>query len=193
VGIAYSLKFSGRHDGSVDLPLFKRLDMRGWMMFLADRRRAARVPGRNWQESRARRLGALALVVAFAAANKTLWLMAWRIERQKTEKNKPLALLSIQLRLALLTRIPLSSSLPRPWAGACPMYLWRMYAIEYSQPGLLKNGARGCGGQKKTRSATLDASGFFDAIVGPFIAFFRAHAGRAGDVGGNQPYRLPTL
>ena len=83
VGIAYSLKFLWAPlMDRVGLPLFKRLGhRRGWMMFsqilvgLALSAMAA-----TGTKAGLGRLGALALVVAFASSTQDIVVDAWRIE-----------------------------------------------------------------------------------------------------------------
>lgn len=83
VGIAYSLKFLWAPlMDRVDLPLFKRLGhRRGWMMFsqIAVGLALAAMGGTGTQLGLGR-LGALALIVAFASSTQDIVVDAWRIE-----------------------------------------------------------------------------------------------------------------
>jgi PAT family beta-lactamase induction signal transducer AmpG len=82
VGIAYSLKFLWAPlIDRVDLPLFKRLGhRRGWMMFSQIVVGLALVAmGGTGTHAGLGRLGAFALVVAFAATTQDIVVDAWRI------------------------------------------------------------------------------------------------------------------
>src|ERR1700745_2202085 len=83
VGIAYSLKFLWAPIiDRMDLPLFKRLGhRRGWMMFSQILVGLALL-AMSGTRTRAGlgRLGALALVVAFASSTQDIVVDAWRIE-----------------------------------------------------------------------------------------------------------------
>ena len=83
VGIAYSLKFLWAPlMDRVDLPLFKRLGhRRGWMMFSQIVvGLALSAMGGTGTKAGLGRLGALALVVAFASSTQDIVVDAWRIE-----------------------------------------------------------------------------------------------------------------
>src|SRR5215470_13679082 len=83
VGIAYSLKFLWAPlMDRVDLPLFKRLGRRrGWMMFSQIIVGLALFAmGGTGTGAGLGRLGALALVVAFASSTQDIVVDAWRIE-----------------------------------------------------------------------------------------------------------------
>jgi PAT family beta-lactamase induction signal transducer AmpG len=83
VGIAYSLKFLWAPVmDRVDLPLFKRLGhRRGWMMFsqILVGLALAAMCGTGTKAGLGR-LGALALVVAFASSTQDIVVDAWRID-----------------------------------------------------------------------------------------------------------------
>src|SRR5256714_3063403 len=183
VGIAYSLKFLWAPlMDRVDLPLFKRLGhRRGWMMFsqivvglaLAAMGGIGTKPGLG-------RLGALALVVAFASSTQDIVVDAWRIESALDGKEQGLLASAYQFsyRLALLTTdsVILIVAASVGWRmsygiyGACMVVgmiaTWFAKEPEHADAVL----------DEKKREAPLWAPrGFFDAVVGPFIAFFRAH------------------
>ena len=183
VGIAYSLKFLWAPVmDRVDLPLFKRLGhRRGWMMFsqiLVGL--ALAVMGGIGTKAGLGRLGALALVVAFASSTQDIVVDAWRIESADDGEEQGLLASAYQFsyRLALL----LSDSLilivaaTVGWRMSYGIYggllavgiLATLMAKEPERADAVKDG--------KEREAPLWTSrGFFDAVVGPFIAFFRAH------------------
>jgi MFS transporter, PAT family, beta-lactamase induction signal transducer AmpG len=182
VGIAYSLKFLWAPlMDRVDLPLFKRLGhRRGWMMFSQIVVGLALCAmGGTGTKAGLGRLGALALVVAFAAATQDIVVDAWRIESAEDGEEQGLLASAYQFsyRLALLT----TDSLILIVAAAVG---WRMsygiygacMAIGVFATWFAKEPERAdVVGQKKREAQLWTPRGFFDAIVGPFIAFFRAH------------------
>src|SRR5262252_1144153 len=107
VGIAYSLKFLWAPlVDRVDLPLFKRLGhRRGWMMFSQIVvGLALSAMGGTGTKAGLGRLGALALVVAFASSTQDIVVDAWRIESADDGEEQGLLASAYQLsyRLALL-------------------------------------------------------------------------------------------
>jgi PAT family beta-lactamase induction signal transducer AmpG len=182
VGIAYSLKFLWAPlMDRVDLPLFKRLGhRRGWMMFSQIAVGLALVAmGGAGTKAGLGRLGAFALVVAFAAATQDIVVDAWRIESADDGEEQGLLASAYQFsyRLALLT----TDSLILIVAAAVG---WRMsygiygacMAVGIIATWFAKEPERANAlvGEKK-REGQLWTRSFFDAVVGPFIAFFRAH------------------
>ena len=183
VGIAYSLKFLWAPlIDRVDLPLFKRLGhRRGWMMFsqIVVGLALAAMGGTGTKVGLAR-LGAFALVVAFAAATQDIVVDAWRIESADDGEEQGLLASAYQFsyRLALLA----TDSLILIVAAAVG---WRMsygiygacMAVGIIATWLAKEPERAdeMAGQKKLEAQFWTPRGFFDAVVGPFIAFFRAH------------------
>src|ERR1051326_2196107 len=183
VGIAYSLKFLWAPVmDRVDLPLFKRLGhRRGWMMFsqiLVGLALCAM--GGTGTKAGLGRLGALALVVAFASSTQDIVVDAWRIESADDGDEQGLLASAYQFsyRLALLATDSLILILAANvgWRmsyvvyGAC-MTVGMIATWFAKQPERAERGT-----DKKNRDAPLWTwRGFFDAVVGPFIAFFRAH------------------
>ena len=181
VGIAYSLKFLWAPlMDRVDLPLFKRLGhRRGWMMFsqivVGLALCAMGATGTNVGLGR---LGACALIVAFASSTQDIVVDAWRIESADDGDEQGLLASAYQFsyRLALLTTdsLILIVAAAVGWRmsygiyGACMavgmMATWFAKEPERANAGL----------HEKGREAPFWRR-FFDAIVGPFIAFFRAH------------------
>src|SRR5207244_4609306 len=107
VGIAYSLKFLWAPVmDRVDLPLFKRLGhRRGWMMFSQIIVALALFAmGGTGTKAGLGRLGALALIVAFAASTQDIVVDAWRIESADDGEEQGLLASAYQFsyRLALL-------------------------------------------------------------------------------------------
>src|SRR5215475_362658 len=107
VGIAYSLKFLWAPLlDRVDLPLFKRLGhRRGWMMFSQIVVGLALVAmGATGTKAGLARLGALALIVAFASSTQDIVVDAWRIESADDGEEQGLLASAYQFsyRLAIL-------------------------------------------------------------------------------------------
>src|SRR5215467_13906733 len=107
VGIAYSLKFLWAPVmDRVDLPLFKRLGhRRGWMMFSqVIVGLALCAMGGTGAKAGLGRLGALALVAAFASSTQDIVIDAWRIESADDGEEQGLLASAYQFsyRLALL-------------------------------------------------------------------------------------------
>src|SRR5215470_15958860 len=183
VGIAYSLKFLWAPVmDRVDLPLFKRLGhRRGWMMFSQILVGLALFAmGGIGTKAGLSRLGALALVVAFASSTQDIVVDAWRIESADDGEEQGLLASAYQFsyRLALLA----ADSLILIVAAAVG---WRIsYGIygAFMVVGMMSTwfakepeGADAVMHQKEREAPIWAWRGFFDAVVGPFIAFFRAH------------------
>ena len=187
VGIAYSLKFLWAPlMDRVDLPLFERLGhRRGWMMFsqivvglaLAAMGGTGTKAGLGW-------LGAFALVVAFASSTQDIVVDAWRIESADDGEEQGLLASAYQFsyRLALLTTdsVILIVAATVGWRmsygiyGACMAVgmLATWYAKEPERADAVMN-------EKERTTTPWTPRRFFytafDAVVGPFITFFRAH------------------
>jgi MFS transporter, PAT family, beta-lactamase induction signal transducer AmpG len=183
VGIAYSLKFLWAPlIDRVDLPLFRRLGhRRGWMMFSQIVVGLALLAmGGTGTKAGLGRLGALALVVAFASSTQDIVVDAWRIESAHDEEEQGLLASAYQFsyRLALLATDSLILILAAAvgWRisygiyGAC-MAMGMIATWFAKEPGR----ADAVTGEKKREAQLWTPRGFFDAVVGPFIAFFRAH------------------
>src|SRR6201998_3451187 len=183
VGIAYSLKFLWAPlMDRLDLPLFKRLGhRRGWMMFsqiVVGLALAAM--GGTGTKAGLGRLCAFGLLVAFGSSTQDIVVDAWRIESADDGEEQGLLASAYQFsyRLALLTTdsLILIVAAGVGWRmsyaiyGACMavgmMATWFAKEPERADAVL----------HEKEREAPLwTPRGFFDAVVGPFIAFFRAH------------------
>jgi PAT family beta-lactamase induction signal transducer AmpG len=228
VGIAYSLKFLWAPlMDRVDLPLFRRLGhRRGWMMFaqiIVGLALAAM--GGTGTHAGLGRLGALALVVAFASSTQDIVVDAWRIESADDADEQGLLASAYQFsyRLALLTTDSLilivaaavgwrmsygiygafmavgmiatwfakeperaamvmhEKKPETPWPRSVNLLrtiLVYTGLLEVAVGGLLvlRPGFRVQGVRVLLVGvAALLIGFFFDPIVGPFIAFFRAH------------------
>jgi len=183
VGIAYSLKFLWAPlMDRVDLPLFKRLGhRRGWMMFSQIVVGLALCAmGGTGTKAGLGRLGAFALVVAFASSTQDIVVDAWRIESADDGEEQGLLASAYQFsyRLALLATdsVILIVAATVGWrmsygiygAGMAVGMIATWFAKEPGRAHALRD--------EKEREAPLwSPRGFFDAVVGPFIAFFRAH------------------
>jgi PAT family beta-lactamase induction signal transducer AmpG len=180
VGIAYSLKFLWAPlMDRVDLPLFKRLGhRRGWMMFsqivVGLALCAMGATGTNMGLGQ---LGACALIVAFASSTQDIVVDAWRIESADDGDEQGLLASAYQFsyRLALLA----TDSLILIVAAAVG---WRMSYGIYGAAMAIGIIATCFAKEPERASVVLDEKReaplwrrFFDAIVGPFIAFFRVH------------------
>src|SRR5215468_7577009 len=183
VGIAYSLKFLWAPLlDRVDLPFFKRLGhRRGWMMFSQIVVGLALVAmGGTGTQAGLGRLGAFALVVAFAAATQDIVVDAWRIESADDGEEQGLIASAYQFsyRLALLATdsVILIVAATVGWRISYGIYGACM-AVGIIATWFAKEPAReeAATGEKKREAQLLTLRGFFDAVVGPFIAFFRAH------------------
>jgi PAT family beta-lactamase induction signal transducer AmpG len=183
VGIAYSLKFLWAPlIDRVDLPLFRRLGhRRGWMMFsqIAVGLALCAMGGAGTKAGLGR-LGAFALVVAFAAATQDIVVDAWRIESADDGEEQGLLASAYQFsyRLALLATdsFILIVAAAVGWRmsygiyGACMTVgiIATWFAKEPERADTVK-------GEEKREAQLWTPRGFFDAVGGPFIAFFRAH------------------
>ena len=180
VGIAYSLKFLWAPlMDRFDLPLFKRLGhRRGWMMFSQIAVGLALLAmGGTGTKAGLARLGAFALVVAFASATQDIAVDAWRIESADDGEEQGLLASAYQFsyRLALLCTdsVILIVAAAAGWrmsygiygAGMAVGIIATWFAKEPQRAGTVLD--------DKPRAPLLTR--FFDAVVGPFIAFFRAH------------------
>ncbi len=183
VGIAYSLKFLWAPlMDRVDLPLFGRLGhRRGWMMFSQIVAGLALVAmGGTGTKAGLGRLGAFALVVAFAAATQDIVVDAWRIESADDGEEQGLLASAYQLsyRLALLATdsLILIVAATVGWRMSYFIYGAGM-AIGIIATWIAKEPERADAvmDEKKREAQFWSPRGFFDAVVGPFIAFFRAH------------------
>jgi PAT family beta-lactamase induction signal transducer AmpG len=201
VGIAYSLKFLWAPlMDRVDLPLFKRLGhRRGWMMFsqIAVGLALAAMGGTGMKFGLGR-LGALALVVAFASSTQDIVVDAWRIESADDGEEQSLlaSVYQFSYRLALLASdsVILIVAAIIGWRMSYGIYGACM-AIGVIATWFAKEPERADAVMDEKREVPLwTPRGFFDAVVGPFIAFFRAHGWLALVIlAAISLYRLPDF
>src|SRR5215813_10038311 len=180
VGIAYSLKFLWS-------PLFKWLGhRRGWMMFsqIIVGLALAAMGGTGTQAGLGR-LGAFALVVAFASSTQDIVVDAWRIESADDGEEQGLLASAYQFsyRLALLAAdsVILIVAAAVGWRLSYGIYgagmAVGMIATLFAREPFAKEPQRADAvmNKKDSEAPLWTVRGFFDAVVGPFIAFFRAH------------------
>lgn len=183
VGLAYSLKFFWA-------PLLDRLDMpvlgalgrrRGWMA-------AAQIlvalglfaMAANGTRHGLVLLGALALVVAFGAATQDTAIDAWRIESAANADELGLltSAYTLGFRIALLgtDSLMLVSAQHLGWPFSytiCGLLMGVGVIATFIAPE--PAAADAVMDAKETEKPLWTGRGFFDAVVGPFIAFFKAH------------------
>jgi PAT family beta-lactamase induction signal transducer AmpG len=187
VGIAYSLKFVwAPFLDRVNLPLFGQLGRRrGWMLA------AQLVVGAGLAAMAAAGtghglglLGAVALAVAFGAATQDIAIDAWRIEsaNSKDELGLLTSAYTFGFRIALLGTeaiiLPIAQRIG--WNASYGVYgalilvgvTACLLAREPEQADEVMT-------RKETEAPLSSARGIFDAIAGPFTAFYRAHGNLA--------------
>src|SRR5256712_6195985 len=183
VGIAYSLKFLWAPlMDRVDLPLFNRLGhRRGWMMFSQIVVGLALCAmGGTGTKAGLGRLGAFALVVAFASSTQDIVVDAWRIESADDGEEQGLLASGYQFsyRLALLAAdsVILIVAAAVGWRMSYGIYGACM-AVGVIATWVAKEAERADAvmDEKEREAPIWTWRGFFDAVGGPFIAFFRAH------------------
>jgi PAT family beta-lactamase induction signal transducer AmpG len=183
VGLAYSLKFvwSPLLD-RVDLPLLGRLGRRrGWML-LAQALVGLGLAAMAVSGTRHGlvTLGAIALVVAFAAATQDIAIDAWRIESAANADELGLLSSAYQLgfRIALLCTdsLMLVSAQHLGWP-----FSYTLCAVLMGIGLIATLLAREPERADRVMDAKANAAplwtprGFFDAVAGPFIAFFKTY------------------
>jgi PAT family beta-lactamase induction signal transducer AmpG len=202
VGLAYLLKFLWAPLlDRVDLPLFKRLGhRRGWMMFsqiVVGLALAAM--GGTGTKAGLGRLVAFALVVAFASSTQDIVVDAWRIESADDGEEQSLLASAYQFsyHLALLCTdsLILIVAAAVGWRMSYGIYGAAM-AVGVIATWFAKEPERADAvmDEKKRQAPLWTPRGFFDAVVGPFIAFFRAHGWLAlVMLAAISLYRLPSF
>lgn len=182
VGLAYTLKFLWAPIiDKTSVPLLGRLGhRRGWML-LSQGVVAVGLAGMAIvrPEGGLAVFGALALVAAFASATQDIVIDAWRIEI--ADDTEELGLLTsgtqIGYRGALLVTDALILILAT-YIGWAPSY-WLMAALMgvgvFSALFLAREPAASQAPEVAAHAPLWTASGLFDAIVGPFVSFFRTH------------------
>ena len=193
VGLAYSLKFLWAPlVDKLDAPLFGRLlgRRRGWM-FLAQLVVAAALVGMALVQPQQGRLllagvevdqllvfGMLALVVAFASATQDIVIDAWRIESADSNEQQGLLTSTSTLgyRGALLVTDALILILAAQ-AGWSVSYLLMaaLMGVGVLATLMAREPAASVQAAATPHPALFTPQGLFDAVVGPFVAFFKEH------------------
>ena len=193
VGLAYSLKFLWAPlVDKLDAPLFGRWlgRRRGWML-LSQLVAAAALVGMALVQPREGELvlagvvldqllvfGALALVVAFASATQDIVIDAWRIE--SADSNEQQGLLTSTSTLGYRGALLVTDALILIFAANVG------WSVSYEIMALLlgvgvvatlmaREPAASVLAAATPHPALFTAKGLFDALVGPFVAFFRQH------------------
>jgi PAT family beta-lactamase induction signal transducer AmpG len=183
VGLAYSLKFLWAPViDKTDVPVLGRLlgHRRGWMV-LSQVVVAIALAGMAIVQPQGGLavFGALALVVAFSSATQDIVIDAWRIEIADSKEELGLLTSGTQIgyRTALLVTDALILILAT-YIGWSPSY-WVMAAL--MGVGLLtalflaREPKASQAPEVLAHAPLWTASGLFDAILGPFVSFFRTH------------------
>jgi PAT family beta-lactamase induction signal transducer AmpG len=183
VGIAYSLKFLWAPlMDRVDLPLFSRLGhRRGWILFSQiSVGLALMAMGGVGTHAGLASLGAFALIAAFASSTQDVVVDAWRIESAEDGDEQGLLASAYQFsyRFAMLMTdsVILIMAARIGWRLSYGVYgalmgagiIATFFAKEPERAAAVID-------QKEREAPLWTPRGFVDAVVGPFIAFFRAH------------------
>jgi PAT family beta-lactamase induction signal transducer AmpG len=193
VGLAYSLKFLwAPMVDKVDAPIVGRWlgRRRGWML-VAQVVVAAALVGMALVEPGAGRwsvagiamdqllvFGGLALVVAFASATQDIVIDAWRIEIADNADQQGVltAASTLGYRGALLVTdgLILIFAAQVGWQVSYEL-MAALMAIGAAAVFLAREPAASVRAATAPHASLLTPSGLFDAVVGPFVAFFRDH------------------
>lgn len=182
VGLAYSLKFLWAPlIDKTDVPLLGRLGhRRGWML-LSQLVVAAALAGMALVQPQGGLVafGALALAAAFASATQDIVVDAWRIEIASSGEELGLLTSGHQFgyRAALLATDALILILAAyiGWAPSYGLMAALMGAGMLTVLLLAREPAASQAPQVAQHAPLWTLSGVFDAVAGPFIAFFRSH------------------
>lgn len=182
VGLAYSLKFLWAPIiDKADVPILGRWlgHRRGWMV-LAQLAIAIGLLGMAmWTPARGLAgFAAFALIAAFASATQDIVIDAWRIE--SAEVNGELALLTSAYQLgyrgalliteALILIIAAKVGWPLSYTAMAAMMGVGLAATLFAREPLAS-----MRGQAAQHASLWTPRGLFDAVAGPFIAFFKQH------------------
>ncbi|MBB1061792.1 AmpG family muropeptide MFS transporter [Marilutibacter spongiae] len=193
VGLAYSLKFLWAPlVDKVDAPLFGRWlgRRRGWML-LSQLVVAAALVGMALVEPREGQLlvagmavdhlvvfGAMALVVAFASATQDIVIDAWRIEIADSNEQQGLltsaATLGYRGALLVTDALILIMAAQVGWVVSYEVMALLM-GVGVVAVLVAREPAASVVAARTPHPALFTAQGLFDALVGPFVAFFRQH------------------
>jgi PAT family beta-lactamase induction signal transducer AmpG len=185
----------------LDLPVFSRLGhRRGWMIFAQVVVGLALITmGAVGTSAGLGRLVVFALVAAFASSTQDIVIDAWRIE--SAADGEELGLLSSAYQFGYRGAIVATDALILivaahvGWRFSYAIYGAAM-TIGLASAWLAPEPARAdaVSEQKEREAPIWTPRGFFDAVVGPFTAFFRAHGWLALLIlGAISLYRLPDF
>jgi PAT family beta-lactamase induction signal transducer AmpG len=187
VGLAYSLKFLWAPIiDRVDAPLVGRLGRRrGWMLFtqlfIGLGLLAMALTG---LKAGLVTLGALALVVAFSSSTQDIIVDAWRIEVASNGDELGLLSSAYQLgyRLAIMITealiLIIANHLGWPF-GYTTMAALMMVGVTATLFAMEPRRVAPAGGANAATAPLTTVRGLVDAIVSPFVEFFRAHGSLA--------------
>lgn len=204
VGIAYSMKFLWAPViDKVDVPILGRLlgRRRGWILL------SQIVVGAGLFAMAAigpagglLTFAGFALVVAFASATQDIVVDAWRIERAESDEDLGLLTAAFQLgyRIAILATdaLILIAAAQLGWNNsyvlcALAVGIGLTATLFATEPARIKPEAA----QAQAGPPIWSPRGLFDAVVGPFVAFFRDHGVAAAllMLAAISLYRLPDF
>lgn len=182
VGLAYTFKFLWAPIiDRVDAPLFKLGRRRGWMLMaqllIGFGLAAMALIGPS---GGLLNLAAAAVVVAFASATQDIVVDAWRIEI--ADDGDELGLLTSAYSLGYRTALLVAESLilimaqffgwPASYLIMAALVLIGIMAVIFAPEPVLAEHVL----EERSREAPIfSIRGLFDAVVGPFISFFRQH------------------
>jgi PAT family beta-lactamase induction signal transducer AmpG len=185
VGLAYSLKFLWAPIvDKVDVPILGKLlgRRRGWMILsqilIGLGLLGMAVVG---PEGNLGTFALIALVVAFASATQDIVVDAWRIERAEDAEDLGLLTAAFQLgyRIALLATdaLILLAAAKIGWPPSYALYalgavIGIIATLAATEPARIKAALDSV---QDSGPALWTPRGLFDAIVGPFVAFFKQH------------------
>ena len=185
VGLAYSFKFLWAPIvDKVDVPLLGRFGRRrGWMLLTQIVVGAALMAmAAVGPEGGLTVLGAMALIVAFAAATQDIAADAWRIESATDDEDLALLTSAFQLgyRFAILAANALILFIAERigWNGAYALF-GALMAVAIVATLLSREPQSRDGLARSSSPAIWTPRGLFDAIVGPFLAFLKTHRSAA--------------
>jgi len=186
VGLAYSLKFLWAPViDRVDVPLLGRLGRRrGWLLLSQIAVGLSLIAmAMIGPEGGLTLLGAAALATAFSAATQDIVADAWRIESAESDEDQGLLTSAFQLgyRAAILAgnALILFVASGIGWNGAYGLYGAAMGIAVVATLFAKEPVDRRTLEQVTGQVSLLSPRGLFDAIVGPFFTFFKAHGAAA--------------
>lgn len=179
-GLAYSAKLLWAPViDKTDVPwLGRRLGRRrGWIV-LAQLVVAAGLLGMAWLSPQGglAAFALLAVVTAFASATQDIVVDAWRIE--SADSGEELALLSTAYQLGYRTALLITDALIlvlAAWIGWSLSYAGMALLMGIGLAAALKAREPGGIGSRRDGPMLWTARGLFDAVLGPFLDFFRRH------------------